>query len=156
MVFKNDTAPCYSILDLSLYWEIPVHRIALGGEMRASGSRMTDPYPGCDDPNSNILTGKIGFLDYIIKFLEPRNNEDPRISDPPWVDSLIIKAMGIEPEYRKQGNAKFLVEIAEKIAREQNLAAVVAERPNEDAESMLAHLGYDTNSRNPFKMLQRS
>lgn len=119
--------------------------------MPSSKSRILYPDPGFVDPS--LLTGRIGYLDFIVVssvlpivvYMEEVDSE--------IVDTLNIKTIGIEPRYREKGHARSLVEITEDIARQRGLVAVVVDGPNDNARNLFEHLGYDITFGGPFKRL---
>ena len=101
----------------------PLYRVALG-DLIDSTERHTFPFqPHPELPHWGKKTGTIGFMDLRknAKYIPLVRNED---SNELNQKVLCVEQVGIEPQYRRQGHAVFLVKRAEDLAREWGLNIV--------------------------------
>lgn len=96
----------------------PLYRVALG-DLMDSTQRQTFP-----SEYGHSKTGTIGFMDVRrnTKYIPLAINED--YPNELTREVLCVEQVGIEPQFRRQGHAAFLVRRAEELAREWELDIV--------------------------------
>ncbi|TAL48303.1 GNAT family N-acetyltransferase, partial [archaeon] len=100
----------------------PVYRVALGKLIPARERKTFRPVYFAEHDK----TGSVGFMDVVIRYWElPKHGSD--WSERERVKTLTLLSIGIEPQYRGRGFARFLKQRAEQIAREWDLDVVVGD-----------------------------
>ncbi len=116
---------------------IGIYRVALGSLIDATQRRTYKPPRDSKNPNLWNKSGSIGFMDLSIKDTSvPKEGAEPipnpenlyflsyQYAEFEKVRALVVHVIGIEPEHRRRGHARFLLDRAEEIAAEQELNVI--------------------------------
>jgi ribosomal protein S18 acetylase RimI-like enzyme len=116
---------------------IDMYRVALGDLIDATERKTYKPPRDSKSEDFWNKSGSIGYMDVSVKDVSiPKEGTEPipnpdnlyilsyQYTEFDRVKALVIHVIGIEPEYRRRGHARFLIHRAENIALEQEVNAI--------------------------------